>query len=808
MSRLIRSDKTSKSTGSDIEDHLPFTRENITAHLKACQNIAVDHARRVFTAYLKDLDEAFHVEIDTAKSNQDVSELSGIQRLFRRNRDELGRYYYGYIGEGFVKFKKKELNTVLENSIGSELMLVDNDELEETITISTITQKLDESFAEPIWALNQRFAILNDGEQVVEANNPSAPIQLCESLRRALRLVPLTYRAKATAYRVYEQGLMGLVQCIVEDTNEYLRKAGVLPNLKYAPSRSSASRPGASQAPSQDSGTGTTEQHAAEPPTESFAEVGEPDPNQPTEQYQSSLIQAIRNLQQSMGGGVATPARERRATSDVIANMVAEQGQDSPVSLVFSGLPAGVGAPRGEAGSGAPFALDHPQLMVALQGVQASNSSTLANEAAGGQTMAAMNIQNVLQGLAQKIQTDTVDGKSARVTDGDMNVIDLVGMVFEFMLSDENLPVSVKAVLSYLHTPFLKLAFMDPGFFEQSEHPARLLLNNLADAGSRWVGNDGTDQYDMFAKINGIVDRVLKEFVKDVKIITELLLEFDGYVKGIARRQDLVEKRATEKVQGEERLREAKIRVNEEVMSRTDNKELPSAVLLLLLQPWSDYLSFTLLRYGEDASRWVRALEVIDDLIWAVQPKESDDDPSRQQTIASGLVNEFRVGLDTISYDPVKGNQLLESIGDLIDMARMQKQVEPAPSDVRSELEKTAEQKAGVILEPESQLSAEEEKMVERLRMIEFGTWFEFEDGKRLKVAWFNARTSNYMMVDQLGKKVDMLSGLELAKALLEKRTKIIAGSSKPFFERALENIFQKLNEEASEQSGENRSEQ
>ena len=81
--------------------------------------------------------------------------------------------------------------------------------------------------------------------------------------------------------------------------------------------------------------------------------------------------------------------------------------------------------------------------------------------------------------------------------------------------------------------------------------------------------------------------------------------------------------------------------------------------------------------------------------------------------------------------------------------------------------------------------------------MIEFGTWFEFEGGRRLKVAWYNARTSHYMLVDQMGKKAAMKSGLDIARDMIKKQAKIISGSSKPFFERALENIFQKLNAQA-----------
>lgn len=811
MSRLIRTDQSkNKRPQAENRDALPLTNDKIIDHLKACQNIAVELGRSAFMKYLPELDEAFSVEIDNARSNQEVSEISGLQRLFRRNRDELERYYCGYIGEGFVKFKKKELHTVLEHAGDSnELTLVDNDELEETIAISTMTQKMDVYYAESIWALNQRFAILNGGEQVTEATNPATPIQFCESLRRALRLIPLTQRAKATAYQSYEKTLNDLVKAVLADTNEYLRAVGVLPNLKYSPPRSSAKKPEepAPAAPTQASGV------AAGAQAISFVTGQAPDPRQPTGQYQASLIHAIRNLQQSMSGqrahfGTPAQASVRGEGHQGQGNAFAGGGFAMPFGQAWGSAASFLGGQPG-VGTGPGVVISGDQLLAALQGLQASNvdalgaSTAQAPVSSGAINLSPLDFQSVLQGLASQIQTKTQD-RNARVADNDMHTIDLVGLVFEYMLSDENLPVRVKALLSYLHTPFLKLAFIDPGFFEQSDHPARMLLNNLADAGSRWVGNDGTDQYEMYSKIKSVVDQVLTDFKNDVRVITEILLDFNSYTKNIVRRQELMERRATEKVQGEERLREVKIRVNEEVMNRTDGKELPSAVLLFLLQPWSDFLSFTLLRYGEDSGKWQSALALVDDLTWAIEPKEAEVDQVRQESMLNALEGEILGGFETIGYDQAKGNQLIETITSLIRMALNRQKAEPASVPMRSQLEKIAEEKAGKLPNIAVDFSEEEQKMVERLRMVEFGTWFEFEDGKRLKVAWFNARTSNYMMVDQMGKKVDMMSGLDLARAMLNKRAKIIAGSSKPFFERALENIFQKLNAAAEDQQGDN----
>ncbi len=780
MSRLIRNDPSTAKAEVDAAPAVPLTSEHIVTHLKKCQALASEHAKVAFQLYLRNLDEAFSQEMDSAKSNQEVSEISGIQRLFRRSQHELERYYCGYIAEGFVKFKKKELHTELQSGGGGgELSLVDNDELEETITLSTMVQKVDVLYAEPIWALNQRFAILNGGEQVIEASNPAAPIQLCESLRRALRLIPLTSKTKNTAYRVYEQRLSQLAKNVIDDINEYLKKAGVLPNLRYNPPRVSPA-----QARSGDAGP--VGAGAAAPPSQGLplayhGAIPVPDPSLPSAQYQSALLQAIRGLQISMRGDA--PA------GGTVGDGIRIATTENPFAAFVPG--------SGPIGPG--FVISADQLMGALQALQGSAAGVVGSPLDTG-ALPPVDLGQVLSSLAQQFQ-QSKSTRDSKVSPADMHTIDLVGMVFEYMLKDENLPDSIKALLSYMHTPFLKLAFIDPGFFEQPEHPARMLLNSLAEAGIRWVGNDGTVQHDMYNKIKDVVDRVLRDFKNDVRVIAELLLEFNTYTKNIIRRQELMEKRAAEKAQGEERLREVKLRVNEEVRKRTDDKELPSAVLLFALQPWSDYMSFALLRYGEKSEKWANALAVVDDLLWVIEPKSTSADLERQAELAPALLRDIEAGFETIGYDQVKGRKLLEAVSSLIEMAQQKKKAEPAPAPMRDKLEKIAAEKAGHTVE-ESDISKEEEKIVENLKLIEFGTWFEFEGGRRLKIAWYNARTSHYMLVDQMGKKVAMMSGLEIAREMIAKRAKIIAGSSKPFFERALENIFQKLNAQAEAQSG------
>lgn len=753
MSRLIRDKNNGTTTTSDDGETahllLPLSSSAVVSHLKACQSLAANHSKEAFHNYLKVLDDALSVEIKNAKTNQEAQELGEVQRQLRQNHADLERYFCGYLAEGFVKFKKRELNTnigVADEADLENLSLVGNEELEETIAISAITQRAESYFAEPLWALNQRFAVLNGGEHVTESNNPASPIQFCESLRKAIRLIPMDGQVKNLAYKLYDDQLITLMRQISEDLNLYLKQQGILPHLKFTAPQGAA--PKSALADDQDSAAPSPQEQVQEAQGRSGQEA-ELSP----EDYQNNLLYAIRGLQNQM---------------------------------LMAGA-AGAQAQPGQAG------LAPETILQALGALQARTGGTPAVQGENGMVIP-VDISMFSQQLAQELEEEGEDGAFDQ---NSMQTIDLVGMLFEYMLNDENLPDNVKAMLSYLHTPFLKIAFVDPGFFEQAEHPARVLLNSLAEAGARWVGNDGTSQYGIYNKIKDTVDRIVKDFDNDVRIITELLMEFSSYTKNITRRQELMERRATEKAQGEEKLREVKLKVNEEVRSRTEGKELPSAVLLFLLQPWSDYLSFALLRYGDRSEKWQRAITLVDDLLWCIEHEHSDADKTRQKAMIPDITATVENGLETIGYDQAKGKKLLDALVQLIRHALQSKKAEPAPAPMRDKLEKIAAEKAGTKQESKADCTPEEAQMVESLKMIEFGTWFEFEGGKRLKVAWYNARTSHYMLVDQMGKRVDMMSGLNMARQMIKGKAKIISGSSKPFFERALENIYHKLNEQA-----------
>jgi hypothetical protein len=773
----------------------PLTEKIVMQHLKHCRDLTRGFAYRVFPIFWRQWCKQILEYADKAQSNKDQFHLFEVHSLLAAIQQPAEQEFCQNLNNYYLKFKNKSLNTLTgeERFTGDMLSLVENSDLEETIAITSITHRAESFFSEHLWALQQRLALLNDGEKLDERSNPSSPVQFCEALRSVLSSVDLDVKTKIIGYKIFDHEVIGQLDSLYDEMNQYLVQQSLLPNLRFV-SRHDASRPIIEEPIEDDSAdTGVASR------VNTIAELDQQTVNarlltgslsQKEALHQSTLLNSIRLLQAHIAQQHQALSVDNKTLAPISAASYAtlEMRQEIAVGKnQFSVIELEV--------------YNSTQLVHVLNLMQqdiyaASYSAEHDYNTAG--VIAGVLVPQYKNDLSLHMMRQIASENSKGAVDPtDMQVIDLVGMLFEYMLSDEHLPNSVKALLSYLHTPFLKIAFIDTYFFEYPEHPARILLNNLAEAGVRWVGNDGSDQFDIFNKIKSTVFGLLKGFKDDALIFTELLIEFNAYTRHIGRRQDLVEHRALQKIQGEEKLREAKFYVSQAVRSRTDGREIPSVILLLLLQPWSDYLSFLLLRYGENSESWHRAVKLIDDLLWSIEAKKIHTDKLALLDKQEGLKASLFQGFETIGYEQAKAHKLIGAVMTLQKMALQNRKTEPAPALMRSKLEAMAAEKAGYIAELEQAQTQEETRLVEHLKTVENGTWFEFEGGKRLKLAWSNQRTNHYMLIEQLGKKVSLYTGPQLAREMTSGKVRIISGSSKPFFERALENIYQIYNQRA-----------
>lgn len=430
------------------------------------------------------------------------------------------------------------------------------------------------------------------------------------------------------------------------------------------------------------------------------------------------------------------------------------------------------------------------QLIAGIQQLQ-RDAGTLLSSLESPQAVADSNTSKlILQAEKEARDSEEVDAA----------VVEIVGLLFEYMLNDQQLPDSVKALLSYLHTPFLKIALIDKDFFNHPEHPARQLLNSLVAAGERWVEPVGKHKSDVFQQIKAVVERLLKEFDNDVRLFSELAFEFNRYLRQHARRIRLAEKRAMQAAKGENKLKEIRLKVEGYLKKKVGTIELAPSIKTLLFEPWANFLAFNLLRFGSRSDQWREASQAVDDILWYSQPHDVQSDVHarrRIQELQQTLPALLQAGFDTVGYDGTQSQRMLNALQD---------QQKATPFTDRRKAAPTAPAPANideVDISQQTEAAVQKDNLLKQLKQTEFGTWFVFdadtESPRRVKLAWSNANTLHFMFVNRMGQQVAVKTGEQLAADMRSgKIKKLQVLEEKPFFEKAMERVLEQLRQKDS----------
>ena len=680
--------------------------------------------------------------------------------------NEILRIFLRSLDEAFDRFAEQEqkggIGAVDAGSPAGKnaanISLMEDADVEEDLALSSIRKRAEVDNTEWLWALGRRMSMLSSRQIDEELQLPLAPGSFCQAIKQSMAVAMIPLQAKLVIYKLFERQFIPGLSELYQQANAKLVELDVLPHLDYEVEKAKLGDTGRFTGAEPRKRT----QSAAEARipvlqdvvTTGIHPVAAPSKDLPAGEYQSQLLDSISQLQQQL---LAAAPQHR----------VARPGQ--------------------------PVQYTERQLVEAAVQLQQFDQVIAADILAVASQIKPLDIVRARDNLLHQLQQITHAEEAPALGDKDVRTIELVGMLFEYILNDEQIPDCVKALLSYLHTPILKLAFVESDFFRHQEHPARLLLNAMADAGSQWVSNDGSCQFDMLEQIRKTVREILGSEELDTRKLAALLMAFNGYVQKVEMRIRLLEKRAMERARGEDRLIEVKQRVNLEIHKRIADREIPSAMLLFLLQPWSDYMAHLLLRYSDDSEQWRQALGLVEDMLWGLELSGSAGEWLRWRQNYLWMESLIDKCFDVIGYDTDKALKLKRSISRIYQLRERNLKPEAATEDIRKRLVQMSERRAGQRADM-SHLSNQEKTIIEKLRLMEFGTWFEYKNGRREKVAWFNPNSLQFLFVDQSGKRSGMKTGNELARAISNGDLRMIGASDKPLVERSMESIFTDLN--------------
>ncbi|MCU6434436.1 DUF1631 domain-containing protein [Undibacterium sp. Jales W-56] len=238
--------------------------------------------------------------------------------------------------------------------------------------------------------------------------------------------------------------------------------------------------------------------------------------------------------------------------------------------------------------------------------------------------------------------------------------IDIVAMLFEFILRDSQVPAEIRAQLGRLQFLVLKLALRDTSLLTQKGHPARMLVNRIGSISLGLKQLDPTGAH-ITAEICRIVEVLLHDESESVVLFAKMLDEFDVFIAQELRASDKNIERTIDAV--------------EQVQNRTlrfvhTAAQLAEALLGLTIDGYlKAFLENTWVHAIEqaerkDAKRARRYRLLVPDLLWSIIPKLKEDDKTQLFALLPVILTTLREGLALIKWDPAAQQTLLNWLVD------------------------------------------------------------------------------------------------------------------------------------------------
>lgn len=685
---------------------------------------------------------------------------------FNRRRSDIEQIFRQEINQGFDHLGSAPPPHQLHGRAameGLELSLLEPDEVEESVAAENLILRANASYFPELYAISQRLGFINGGDKLKDYEIPGGPHHLVISYRRSIEGLDVDVRVKIILYALFDKFILKSTRDTYDAYNGLLIGAGVLPELKPVQIRRDP------------------------------ADVDQPQADQGQSEQDTPADSGER------------PSLGAELFNSILGMMSARWPGRAAASGPSSTAPGG--------------AASEPQTRALLSAISTAQSQhtpeTVSTAVAAAPQLPSVEIdvafvERVKEALSLEREQvlSTVDREKLSPVDADL--IDLIGMLFEYMLNDPVLPNVAKALLSHLHTPYLKVALIDRRLLVDAQHPARRLLDQMVEAGSLWVEEANLSR-GLFPAMQQIVDRVLQEFTDDVGLFDELLAFLDEKLREQQRRSDTTEQRSQDAARGRERLALAKQQAAREIRTLIADRALPKPVVAFLSKTLFDQLLFILLRDEEQEGghAWRRAVKVGEQLVAIFDPQSDPSSRRAQAAALPRLRDEIAATAQHLGSFNSTAVAALLALLDSPESWRSQtlERAEISASQTQGFAAGSSAPNLVSAVAPNEDLSEPERQMLERLGKMRFGTWFEFSGEpdappRRIKLSWVSPLTSTCMFVDRAGMQAETKNLKDLAQEVLAGRAKVIPRPKHPFIDRALVSIHKMLERGGGERDG------
>ena len=584
--------------------------EIIGEALDKIDNDLFEHAEKTFS---RDEQRIYFDAMERVRKHRtDIH--SGFDKYFR---DLFGQKLTGSGGSAPPPPKENEWG-------GLELSLVSDSKVQDEINIDKLAKKVKNTVdPEEFNGIRARFGHLLAMDALEDNQNPILPEAVFEALKLSVDQVATEEAVKSKLLEAFAPYLSAKMGGIYKAVNANLIAHQVLPKIRHQVRSAGSYGAGGG-------GFGADQMNVSQKLTAlAQSQMGRTGNHQALGRTGSN--QALNALARSGGFQALSGALGGGGSNAGWMGGAPAAGEPISVSALLNSLLAGgMEAPSYQARAQSARLLADPMRFPEGQGAVAANGALMDALAEMQSQVNLGSFEVDEQGLAGgAIAPGFLAALQPEVRKKgnplDQLTMEIVTVVFDFIFKDKNLPQTIKDLIARLQIVAVRAALLDRSFFARRQHPMRLLLDRISDAGND-PEIDSAPSAPFIVALRGIIDELVVGFETELGVFEAALAKVDEAVANEKARADSRVSEEATKLEEEERRMVAEAAVRSELRRRV-TPNTPDFVVLFTTDWWSKALVESYLKDLQGEDGYAQRLGVVDALVWSVGPKTKSEIP-------------------------------------------------------------------------------------------------------------------------------------------------------------------------------------
>lgn len=704
------------------------------------------------------------------------------------------------------EFEQKHHNQL--SSDEDELSLVEQDDMEGLVLIKGVGERTGAKYKEQLSQLELRLKELSQKTDTIFKPDALDPINFCQAFDDALA-DNFDNDNKKILFGMFHAQVANKLDELYNSTNKFLIDAGILPKIKLHISNVSSSSTPSDIASNHAMGTETGDEQHNNSSHNAFADTSAQNTGgnnisgfamtaAPGGSYRNSPQNPAQTPGNNTGNDHAGGGHAGNNTGSYADAGNRASSGNTEYQHYTAGMPANQVGQTLSNFIGAPFSPDvantpateniafypqstpqhfgHQEIIQALSSIQ---SQPQFDQTDG----ARIDGETIKQAVLSAIAKTSGGAVTKRINQIAEKTIDFIELIFDAIIDDNEISDTIKTLLLRLQIPIIKASMSDQEFFIYDDHPARVLLDTIAEACVGIIEHSD----DIYKFLDKLIINILAEYELGTESFQLALDELNTYLE-----EKNEETRLKEEEEQKQILRKhARATVLKSLRATTTGKTLPEKVHALILKRWPTLMFNHYLRNGKENDEWINIVLTLRNIVDSVQAITSAEHLAKILAKKDALfeLTENYLNVSSNSKKDVQNVMAVykETVQKHIDDANFTDEEVTVADEIIS--------KADPVEEPPI-----EEEIIDRPTIpsnIMPGMWFQIFMGedkaiRRCKLSVILVEDANLMFVNHKGELIVEKTFDEFNEEINNGTTKMIMGHSA--FENAFKTVINRLN--------------